>query len=71
MEKIGLSHGAREASTGIGVCWAGCGGNRPPSSLPPFLPPQLVVPKLPSSYHKLSYEVGFDIVITKCQKKFA
>ena len=70
MEKIGISHGARVWPVHVYACV------RPVAAAakfhpPPFLPPQLVVPKLPSSYHKLSYEVGFDIVITKCQKKFA
>ena len=41
---------------------------------PPFLPSSrhslYIVPKLPSSYHKLSYEVGVDIVLNKiCQEK--
>ena len=71
MEKIGISHGAREASTGCSVCWASCGG--PPPFLPSSLCPAtsyIIVPKLPSSYHILSYKVGVDIVLNKiCQEK--
>ena len=50
-----------------GVCQASCGGKRAPSSLPPAT--AYIIPKLPSSYYKLCYNVGVDIVLNKISQE--